>query len=276
MNKTAILLTCFNRKDKTLACLKSLFEINNKLDVYLVDDGSTDGTAKAIESTFPNVKIIKGSAELFWNRGMHLAWENARKANYDFYIWLNDDVELYPDALNELFSCSEQCNNEVIISGIIENKERTLTIYGGSDVSKKIILANGQLNPITNMNGNVVLVSKFVFNELGNLDPVFHHDLGDVDYGLRAKKKGINVFTTRKAIAIGEANSISRMRLNSTTVSKRFKRLYSPIGSNPFINFHFRKRHRNVLKAAVFFIFQHILNIIPDKLNSAIFNNRYT
>ena len=46
----AVLITCYNRKDKTLLCLESLFKqqglgIDFSLAVFLVDDGSTDGTA---------------------------------------------------------------------------------------------------------------------------------------------------------------------------------------------------------------------------------------
>ena len=45
MNKIAAILTCHNRKEKTLACLHSLFSIISTIDVFLVDDGSTDGTS---------------------------------------------------------------------------------------------------------------------------------------------------------------------------------------------------------------------------------------
>ena len=49
MNGTriAVILTCFNRKQKTLACLEALFNqtlpADTSLTTYLVDDASTDG-----------------------------------------------------------------------------------------------------------------------------------------------------------------------------------------------------------------------------------------
>ena len=51
MNTIAVLITSFNRKNSTLKCLGKLFSQNLKeyyLGVYLVDDGSTDGTFKAV------------------------------------------------------------------------------------------------------------------------------------------------------------------------------------------------------------------------------------
>src|SRR5690554_2221576 len=86
-----VLLTCPNRKIKTLSCLESLFAAsipeNYDLEVFLTDDGSTDGTSDAIKKNFPDVNIIKGNGNLFWARGMRLAWESAmKKKSYDAYL----------------------------------------------------------------------------------------------------------------------------------------------------------------------------------------------
>jgi GT2 family glycosyltransferase len=226
MNQFAVLLTCFNRKENTLPCLKQLFYLHQNIDVYLVDDNSTDGTGEAVATQFPQVYLIKGTGDLFWNRGMHTAWQAASQKDYDFYLWLNDDVLLYENCFSELLSCSKINSDQAIICGIIESssKDRIRVM-----ITIKDLVSNGQLNPIQYMNGNVVLVPKKVYKAVGNLDIVFHHDLGDVDYGLRAAKLKIGVFTTRVAIASGQANSICRERQNKTTLQKRFKKLYSPL-----------------------------------------------
>ena len=40
---------------------------------------------------------------------MHLAWETAAKLNdYDFYLWLNDDVTLHKGAISELLNDSSK------------------------------------------------------------------------------------------------------------------------------------------------------------------------
>ncbi|MDO6803819.1 glycosyltransferase family 2 protein [Wenyingzhuangia sp. 1_MG-2023] len=275
MNKIAVLLTCFNRKVTTLRCLEHLFSFDVDFDVYLVDDGCTDGTEKAVWTSFPQVNIIKSKGDLFWNRGMHLAWKEAAKQNYDFYIWLNDDVVLYNHAFKEILECSELNQHQAIISGVIETHDQSRVIYGGHDQNKKVITHNGSMNSITFMNGNFVLIPKAVFNNIGNLDPKYHHDLGDVDYGLRAKKQNVPVVTTRVPIASGDTNSICRVRLNNTTMIKRFKRLYSPLGSNPNINFYHRKRHFGYLNAVVYYCFLVGLNVLPDTLNTCLFKNKY-
>ena len=49
MKRIAVLLTVYNRRDKTLYCLDRLYHQENmdnyKVDVFLTDDGSTDVTS---------------------------------------------------------------------------------------------------------------------------------------------------------------------------------------------------------------------------------------
>jgi len=250
-----------------------LFLITNDVSVYLVDDSSSDGTSEQVNIQFPQVKLLKGNGNLFWNRGMHLAWQEASKYKYEFYLWLNDDVILKKNAFEELFQCSKINNNSAIISGIIESNDGEI-IYGGTQ-NKKLIKPNGLLNPIENLNGNIVLVPKLVFDKIGILDPYFHHDIGDVEYGFRAKNNNFKVLTTRIAIGVGIKNDFCRVRRNDSNLIDRIKYLYSALGSNPFMNFYFKKKKYGLFPAIVYFFFLHFINIIPDSLNFILFKKKY-
>ena len=73
MKSIAVLLTVFNRKEKTLQCLGNLYKQlpiqGYSVDIYLTNDGCTDGTPEAIAQKFPEVNIIHSKGNLFWNRG---------------------------------------------------------------------------------------------------------------------------------------------------------------------------------------------------------------
>ena len=271
--KTAALLTCHNRKDKTLACLKSLYRIMPEVEVYLTDDGCTDGTAEAVKTIFPKAHVIQGDGTLFWNRGMLAAWKEAVKGDYDEYLWLNDDVELYPDFYNELKACCP--NGDCIVSGLIEDFGKTRILYGGYDASKQLVQATGQSQDIRWMNGNVVLVPKAVVNRIGLLDPYFVHDLGDVDYGMRAWECGIVVVSTRCPIAAGYRNDVCRVRKWGTTLTQRFKALNKPLGSPLAQNFYFRRKHFGLLHAIAYDANIIFINLLPDWLVEKSWDDRY-
>lgn len=206
---------------------------------------------------------------------MYTAWREAMKGNYDYYLWLNDDVELYPFFFQELMECIQYGKNHCIVSGLIENAEKTRILYGGCDEHKQLAQCNQIPTSITFMNGNVVLVPKCVVSEIGIIDPVYHHDLGDVDYGLRALEHGIKVYTTRRPVAMGYSNNFCRVRKWHATLKLRFQKLYSPLGSHPRINFYYRKKHFGILNAASYFVFLHILNILPDVVVEKVWGELY-
>lgn len=207
--RLAALLTCHNRKLKTLACLKALFNQELKtevaIDVYLVDDGSTDGTAIAVAESYPQVKILQGNGRLFWNGGMRLAFAEAIKHDYDYYLWLNDDTVLYPNALNNLLDAiaglQAKDEHRVIVAGsTCDPKTKALT-YGGvvrrsrwRPLKFDLVEPGEDVKRCDTLNGNCVLIPREVVQVVGNLDPVFTHYAGDWDYGLRAKQQQCTVW----------------------------------------------------------------------------------
>lgn len=237
----AVLLTCHNRKDKTLNCLNRLFESasNSGLEVatYLVDDGSTDGTGEAVKKCFPNVNVIQGSGDLFWNQGMRLAWKEAARNNYDFYFWLNDDTNLFPTALSELFHAYEflysKNQQPALICGACSAEVGVDEFaYGGRSESGPVV-PNGNLQACKYINGNVVLISKEIFGALGNLSDDYTHGMGDFDYGLRALRAGFKCYTTKEYIAACPPNGNTPIWCDpKEKLSKRLKNFYSPLGLN--------------------------------------------
>lgn len=260
--RIAALITCHNRRLKTLACLQSLFAIAPEVDVYLTDDGCTDGTAEAVAELFPQVWIIKGDGSLFWNRGMHRAWQEALKRDYDYYLWLNDDVVLYPDFLQSLLACCP--NEDALVCGLIEEPQSHEIIYGGCDAQKHLVGRAESPLPLYWINGNVVLIPRSIVTNVGILDPYFIHDLGDVDYGMRVRKAGFEVLSTTDAVAAGYRNDVCRVRKWNSSLLERFRQLGTPLGSPLSRNFHFRRRHFGILHALAYNAKIVLINLLPD------------
>ncbi len=254
--KIAILIACHNRKEKTLACLKVLFQSTlpdgYSLDVFLVDDGSTDGTAEAVKDKFPSIKIVLGSGELYWSRGMHLAWETAvQSMDHDYYLWLNDDTYIFQTTLSTMLSAADSTENKAIIVAASCSATTGQLTYCGDDSNGNLIIPDNKLIKIAIFSGNCVLIPKFVYQKVGNIDPLFHHAIGDNDYALRALKKGIDSFVAPGFLAHCETHdTLPKWCIPSVPFKERLLSLYSPLGHcHPYYFFRYELRHFGLLTA---------------------------
>jgi GT2 family glycosyltransferase len=259
MSTIAVLITCHNRKVQTIACLDRLFTQilpqNNTLSVYLVDDGCTDGTAAAVASAYPAVHILRGDGSLFWNGGMRVAFAEAMRSDFDYYLWLNDDTHLYPTAVDTLLGASavlEQDGKNVILVGSTCDPVSGSWTYGGMRRQRSwrgIVFLPVQPQPdalqaCDTMNGNCVLIPRTIAKEVGNLDAAFRHGMGDLDYGFRARAKGFKIYT-----AAGYAGACERNALRGTcwdrtaSLSIRWRNLVSAKALPPKEWLVFTRRH---------------------------------
>ncbi|MEJ7560441.1 MAG: glycosyltransferase family 2 protein [Pedobacter sp.] len=272
MKTIAALLTCHNRKVKTLRSLSALFSQTGidsefSLEVFLVDDASSDGTAEAVRRQFPRVKIIAGNGNLFWNRGMHLAWDTAAStAKFDYYLWLNDDTTLTDLAINEMLECSFSSGDMTLICGSTCGEQSGKVTYGGKNKLGQYLIPNNEIQECSIINGNSVLVPNKVFQMIGNLDVMFPHAIGDQDYGLRLLQKGGRCVTTKNFIGFCESNpKLPNWCYQETPILQRLKSLYSPLGySHPKYFFLYEKRHFGLFTAIKHFCSIHLRVFIPS------------
>lgn len=240
--KIAVLITSHNRIDKTLNCLNYLYKaslpLNCYLEIFLVDDASTDGTSKAVKDSFPKVNIIRGDGSLYWNQGMRLAWKASVVKNIpDFFLWLNDDTNIDDDAFLHLFECNSEyiSNNskEVIVVGSCRDNNNVEKFSYGLRRDNVKIIPNGEIQKGNLLNGNLVLISKTIYSKLGNLSNDYTHAMGDHDYGLRALNNGFEIITTKKYVATCSTNSsIPKWRDSKESLINRWIALHTPKGLN--------------------------------------------
>lgn len=270
MKKVAVLLTCHNRVEKTLACLDTLFkcEFPNDLllDVHLVDDGSEDGTSASVSEKFPKVNIIEGSGDLFWSRGMHLAWTTAVKADrYDGFLWLNDDVELYTDSIGVLLEGADLYPHSIICGATQSAVTKEVTYGSFTDDGRKVDV-NGEYQKLVGpINGNVILVPFDVYEKIGMLDDFFIHSMADFDYSYRAYRAGISIFMVPRYSGECEMHSKPpKWCRPEVAFFDRLKDLYSPLGNaHPKYFFTLEKRHFGYGRALKHLISIHLRLLFP-------------
>jgi GT2 family glycosyltransferase len=261
--KVATLITCYNRKEKTLACLEALFQITlaegYSLDVYLVDDGSTDGTEQTVYERYPQITIIKGDGNLYWNGGMRVAFAAALEKGFDYYLWLNDDTLLYPSAIESMIKTSHQLSQlegkAVVVVGATQDEASGKITYGGVIRPSKwrrtnFVLVSPKDEPVNceTMNGNCVLIPNNIAEKVGNLEPNFIHAMGDLDYGLRVGYAGFSVWVMPGFAGTCSNNPVTGSFNDARLfVTERFRRILQP-KALPITSWRvFTQRHAGLL-----------------------------
>jgi len=260
IERIAVLLTVFNRKDKTLECLSSLFyDFDTSplaIDVYLTDDGSTDGTREALKEYFPErpITILQGNGKLFWNGGMINSWKAAiGHGGYDGYLWLNNDSVILPGLAKELLDADEYSiktyGKRGIYVGSLQDMNRSKFSYGGFNFTNKItlkdsfIIPNGEFQICQCAHGNITYVSQDVVEKMGIFYDGYFHGGTDHDYTYLAYKAGFPLIVLRQYVGLCENDhSGSDKGFEGKNLKQRIAYLKSPHGMNLSNTLLFQKR----------------------------------
>lgn len=239
----AVLIACYNRKEKTINFLTSLttqvaFD-SLQPDIYLLDDGSADGTAAAVALKFPFVKVVTGTGSLFWAGGMRVIWNYAiAQKEYSTFLLCNDDVQLLNGALQRLMQCYREVAGKgtVLIGSTLSPKSNKMS-YGGHVLYKLNRAAYYALKPHDTEavpchlgNANVFLVDALAVKTIGIFSDAYTHYLADYDYTLTAFKAGLNVLVAPGYYAYCEDDHGVNWLSASQPLKKRIAYLYNPKG----------------------------------------------
>jgi GT2 family glycosyltransferase len=252
--KMAVLLTCYNRVETTLRGLDRLFAqrlpAGGRLDVFLVDDASPDGTGKRVRERYPQVYVIEGTGNLFWSRGMRLAWQTAAaQDDYDFFLWLNDDVWLADGAVATLLADYEVMRGHhgegMVVGTFYDGPDSREVFYGCWDERRERVMPAGEPVPFDGeMSGNAVLVGRAVFQKIGVFCEKFRHGLADNDYARLVQAEG---FTTCCASAVlgwcAPNRGGDKKQLLGMTVAQRIRVFYSLKGVDLPDYLLYKRRH---------------------------------
>jgi len=159
MNNTlvSVNILSFNRKDELRNTLQKVFEQDYKnIEVIVVDNASIDGTAKMVQSDFPEAKLIslpKNIGISGWNYALEVA-------SGDYILLLDDDSYPSADSIEKAKLFFERNKSVSIIaakvinnnSGIIEtssfNERPNFFVGCGAFIKRDVIEKIGGFNQL--------------------------------------------------------------------------------------------------------------------------------
>jgi GT2 family glycosyltransferase len=204
-----VVLLNWNDAPNTLACLHSILALNYPcFRVLVVDNGSTDGSDRAIQEAFPGVELIANSANLGFAGGANVGLDYARRQGAAYVFFVNNDTILDPELLAELVRVAQANPRAGLLTPKIyfHHDPRLVWAAGARYVAfpprvKMIGLGKPDhprfdvLRQVEYATGCALLIRGAVLDTVGGFDPIFwpiYHE--DYDYCARVVKAGWEIW----------------------------------------------------------------------------------
>jgi GT2 family glycosyltransferase len=202
-NSVAVLVLNCNGKKHLDACLSSVLDqIESNDHVYLIDNGSTDGSVDYVTKRYPQVSTIRFESNL----GFALAYNRAvALVPEPIVLFLNNDVEVGEYWLASLKQGVEMSNPMIVCGSkillyinrnIINHAGGLLTITGSGidlDFMTEDAWRTDKARYVGCVSGASMIVPRKLFLDLGGFDPDFFAYFEDVDFCWRVWLAGHRV-----------------------------------------------------------------------------------
>jgi GT2 family glycosyltransferase len=217
---TAAVIVNWNGGEYLVACLESVLAATRPkggLKVYVVDNGSTDGSVEMVENQFPEIKLIKNGENLGFAEGNNVGLRQALKDGAECLVVLNNDTQVESQLFVGLLSAVKE--KVGIVSPKIyfapgrefhyhryQESERGKVIwYAGGIIDWQNVLSwhrginevdQGQFDRTQKTEfatGCCMLLTRKVAEGVGFFDPAYFAYWEDNDLCQRAKRAGFKI-----------------------------------------------------------------------------------
>jgi len=206
----SVILLTRNTCRQTREAIESVISSTDALskEIHIVDNGSTDETASVLPVAFPEIHYSRMERNVGFARGVNLA---AREAKSAFFLLLNSDARLEPDALRlavewmranrscgiagaQLFYPDGKKQNSIAnfpsLATELLNKSVLRTLWPERFPGKE--QEYREPVEVESVIGAFFLVRREIWETLGGMDERFFFFLEETDFCLRARQTGFS------------------------------------------------------------------------------------
>lgn len=236
MTDVSVVIVSYNTRDMILRCLDSLERSRTddvKFEVVVVDNASHDGSADAVATAFPAVRLVRLTDNVGWGRGVN---RGAEISDADYLLLLNPDTEPVGSVVADLVRFARQHPRHRLYTGRTLRTDGTDDNYsvwglpsvwgyfcfatGLSTVFKRTEWANAEGLPsydrrsvreVPAVSGCLMLIERALFCGIGGFDPQFFLYSEDIDLSTRARAAGARpvLYPDAAVVHVGGASSSS-------------------------------------------------------------------
>jgi GT2 family glycosyltransferase len=248
----SVIVVTYNSRDLTLACAASVAAQASgglEIELIVVDNASTDGTAAALRAAYPLVRVLAQPSNQGFARGNNVGLSAARGR---LLLLLNSDTEVRPGALSALAAFMDAHPEAGACGPMLLNPDGTLQPSGRDlptlwslflDMTKLYRLWRRDLYSqrsrdytevaaVGELSAAALLVRRSVYEQVGGLDPDFFAYYEDVDWCKRIGDRGWRICYVPQAQVMHHWQGTSRQ---VSTLAYR--------AGQDSLRFYFRKHH---------------------------------
>nr|MDT0658389.1 glycosyltransferase family 2 protein [Micromonospora sp. DSM 115978] len=211
----SVVIVSYNTRELTLNCLRSLLATRTPevtFDITVVDNASADGSADAIATEFPQMRLIKLTENVGWGRAVN---RGAVASDGEYLLLLNPDTTPVGHPVTELVTFARQHPGHGLYTGRTLNpdgSDDTYSCWGLPTLWSQFTFATGlstafpgrrwanpeglpdydrrSVREVPAVSGCLMFVTRELFNRLGGFDPQFFLYSDDIDICSRAASAG--------------------------------------------------------------------------------------
>ncbi len=249
LNLTVIILS-FNTKDVTSRCLSKLKaakeycekRLKNKIQVVVLDNGSSDNSAQMIKSDFPWVKLIVSKENLGFSKGNNLALKQVKNP---FILLLNSDVYMEEESLYKAIAYFRVNLNSDVLGARLNYATGSLQPSAGNlpnpgnlifwilglsliPVINKLVSSFhprdkkyfSKAHPVGWIMGAFFMLKKEVLEKTGGFDEKFFMHMEEIEWCKRIKDKGFEIWYVPQVSVIHLHGASTNFDLSSSFLNE--------------------------------------------------------
>jgi GT2 family glycosyltransferase len=213
----AIVVLAWNQRDLTLECLASLAALDDpasRRQVIVVDNGSSDGTARAVCEAYPAVKVLETGENLGYAGGNNVGIRYALDQGAELVCILNNDVTVAPGFVAPLLVALRGSGRVGVVTPLIADlaqPERVWASGAAVDSRAGTVRRLHVGEPVSTLRrrdpfdvdvapGSAMVVLRGVLEHVGLLDESYYLYFEETDWCLRARRAGYRILAVPESV----------------------------------------------------------------------------
>jgi GT2 family glycosyltransferase len=254
----------YNGLEHLEPCFRSLVSLDypaDRVELMLVDNGSSDSSVTWMQEHFPTVRVVETGRNLGFASGNNAG---AGAARGEIVVFLNNDMRAAPDWLAELVAPFQDAPDVACVGSRILNWDGTRIDYAGGgmnfcgygyqlDHGRRATDEFGEARPQLYVCGGAMAVRRDLFLQWDGFDKDYFALYEDTDLGWRLWVLGYRVLLAPRSVVYHRGHStVGRLS------SEKRRLLYERNALLSIIKNYERKNLDRILPAALLLLLQRV------------------